>query len=154
MSQPISPPPRQKPVSAEHVLFAVALIAVAIVSALVVYFVMKSNEPRTFWSHVTSSSAIFSNETTWGSRPFAITRKMGLSWNGAEEVVQNATCFVTVYNSADIPVCTASLRPSDDTVTDIYDTPGDFHIRVQISGMVPSNQHLWDINVYDQLYSS
>lgn len=153
MSQPISPPPRQKRVSSRHILFAVALIAVAIVSGLVVYFVMKSNEPRAYWSHVTSSPAIFSNETEWASRPFVITRKLGLSWNGGKEVVQNATCFVTVYSSADFPVCTASLRPSD-TATEILNIPGDFHIRVQISGMVPSSQSLWAINVYDQLYSS
>jgi hypothetical protein len=152
MSEPISPPPRPKLVSSKHILFAVALIAVAIVSGLVVYFVMKSNEPQAYWSHVTSSPAMFSNETAWASRPFAITRKLGLSWNGGKEAVQNATCFVTVYNSADIPVCTASLRPSD-TVTEIFNSLGDFHIRVQISGMVSSGQYLWAVNVYDQLYN-
>lgn len=153
MSEPISPPPREKRVSSRNALFAISLIAVAIVSGLIVYFVMKSYEPRAHWSHVTSSPAIFSNQTEWASRSFTITRKLGFSWNGGEDAVQNATCFVTVYDAADVPVCTASVRPSD-AVTEIFSSSGEFHIRAQISGMVSSSQSLWAINVYDQLYSS
>jgi hypothetical protein len=84
---------------------------------------------------------------------FTVTRKIGFSWWGESASVQNAVAFVTVYSQYGNPLfTTGNIRPSQNTVTEVYTGSGTFYMKVDISGMVPNSNYLWDYEVYDQLY--
>jgi hypothetical protein len=91
------------------------------------------------------------------SNNFTVTRKIGFSWWGESASVQNAVANVIVYSaySGQAIFSAGNIRPSEfQQVTEICKCSGTFFITIDISGMVPNSNYVWEFQVYDQLYSS
>lgn len=141
------------------IVFAVALIMVALISGLSVYIVMKEIEPRPRWEPVLSSGPISSNVTTWTSDTFEVDRRIGITWSAWD--YPNATCDVTVYTAYDDTayddVCARyfDLKP-DQAVTEIYRPiyrdERTYKITVFFSGVTPSTEYNWFVTIWDQRY--
>ena len=144
-------------------VFAAALIAVALISGLSVYIVMKEIEPRPHWEVVLSSGWISSNVTTWTSDTFEVERRIGISWASSWPLSQNATCNVTVYTAYDdaaydVVSTYFDVKPHQvvtEIYREIYRDRGTYKITVFVSGVTPSTVNFetgWWVDIWDQRY--